>query len=151
MHLDTLLSDARSSVLDEAYAVVERSAVTHYERAGEAFTRLALDELFTRVVDAIRTRDLGPLTEHVEQLAVQRFEHGFDVSEVQIAVNALELAMWRRVVSAVRQEDLAESIGLLSTALGSAKDALTRRYVSLASRHHVTSLDLSALFGGTTS
>ena len=38
MHLDTLLSDARSTVLDEAYAVVERSDVTHYERAGEAFT-----------------------------------------------------------------------------------------------------------------
>ena len=150
MHLDTLLSDARSSVLDEAYAAVERSAVTHYERAGEAFTRLALDELFTRVVDAIRTRDLGPLVGHAEHLAAERFEHGFDVSEVQVAVNALELAMWRRVVSAVPPADLAEGIGLLSTALGAAKDALTRSYVSLASHRHVTSLDLSALFDGTT-
>ena len=150
MHLDTLLSDARWSVLDEAYAVVQRSAVTHYERAGEAFTRQALDELFTQVVDAIRSRDLGPLVGHAEHLATERFEHGFDVSEVQVAVNALELAMWRRVVSAVPPEDLAEGIGLLSTALGAAKDALTRTYVSLASRRHVTSLDLSALFEGTT-
>ena len=150
MQLDTLLSDARSSVLDEAYAVVERSAVTHYERAGEAFTRLALDELFTRVVDAIRTRDLGPLVGHAEHLATERFEHGFDVSEVQVAVNALELAMWRRVVSAAPPADLAEGIGLLSTALGAAKDDLTRTYVSLASRRHVTSLDLSALFDGAT-
>ena len=150
MHLDTLLSDARSRVLDEAYAVVERSDVTHYERAGEAFTRLALDELFTRVVDAIHTRDLGPLVAHAEHLATERFEHGFDVSEVQVAVNALELAMWRRVVSAAPPADLAEGIGLLSTALGAAKDALTRTYVSLASRRHVTSLDLSALFDGAT-
>ena len=150
MHLDTLLMDARSSVLDEAYAVVERSDVSHYALAGEAFTRKALDELFTRVVDAIRTRDLAPLVEHAEHLAIERFEHGFDISEVQVAVNALELAMWRRVVSTVPPEDLAEAIGLLSTALGVGKDSLTRTYVSLASRRHVTSLDLSALFGGVT-
>ena len=148
MHLDTLLSESRGIVLDEAYAVVERSDVTHYERAGEAFTRQALGELFAKVVDAIRTRDLGPLVAHAEHLATERFEHGFDVSEVQVAVNALELAMWRRVVSAVEPEDLAESVGLLSTALGAAKDALTRTYVSLASRRHVTSLDLTAMFGG---
>lgn len=151
MPLDTLLAESRSRVLDEAYSVVEASHVSHYEQAGEAFTRQALTELFTQVVDAIRTRDLGPLTAFVEQIAADRFEHGFDVSEVQTAVNALELAMWRRVVSSVQPEELAESIGLLSTALGSAKDSLTRRYVSLASRRHVTSLDLSALFAGTTS
>lgn len=150
MLLDTLLTDARSSVLDEAYAVVERSDVNHYALAGESFTRQALDELFTRVVDAIRTRDLGPLVEHAEHLATERFEHGFDVSEVQVAVNALELAMWRRVVSTVPPEDLAEAIGLLSTALGVGKDSLSRTYVSLASRRHVTSLDLTALFGGVT-
>lgn len=150
MTLDTLLTDARAKVLDEAYAVVERSNVLHYERAGEAFTRQALTELFDRVVDSIRTRDLTPLVGHVEQLASERFEHGFDVSEVQIAVNALELAMWREVVAAVPLEQLAEAIGLLSTALGAGKDALTRKYVSLASRRHVTSLDLSALFGDST-
>ena len=148
MHLDALLSESRGRILDKAYAAVERSDVTHYERAGEAFARQALDELFTRVVDAVRTRDLGPLVAHAEHLATERFEHGFDVSEVQVAVNALELAMWRRIVASVEPSGLAESVGLLSTALGAAKDALARTYVSLASRRHVTSLDLSALFGG---
>lgn len=151
MHLDILLAEARSKVIDEAYAVVQRSDVVHYEKAGEAFTRQALDELFSNVVDAIRSRDLGPLIRHAERLATERFQHGFDVSEVQVAVNALELAMWRRVVSTVEPERLAEAIGLLSTALGAAKDALTRTYVSLASRRHVTSFDLSALFDGTSS
>jgi hypothetical protein len=45
-------------------------------------------------------------------------------------------------------EDLAEAIGLVGTVFGAAKDALARGYVSLASHHHVTSLDLSALFRG---
>lgn len=52
------------------------------------------------MVAAIGTRQLGDLSQHVEQIAVERFNHGFDVSEVQVAFNALEEAMWRRVVAA---------------------------------------------------
>jgi hypothetical protein len=59
--------------------------------------------------------------------------------------------MWRRVVAEVPAADLAEATGLLTTVLGFGKDALARSYVSLASRRHVPSLDLTALFRGTAS
>jgi hypothetical protein len=88
---------------------------------------------------------------YCDQIAVARFNAGFDVSEVQAAFNALEVAMWRRIVSAEPETDLAEAIGLLSTVLGFGKDALARKYVSLASKRHVPSLDMSALFRGTNS
>lgn len=52
------------------------------------------------------------------------------------------------MVSAEPVDDLAAAIGLLSTVLGFGKDAVTRKYVSLASRRHVPSLDLTELFGG---
>jgi hypothetical protein len=68
---------------------------------------------------------------------------------VQTAFNTLEEAMWKRVVADVPPAELAEAIGLLSTTLGFGKDALARRYVSLASARHVPTLDLSALFVGT--
>jgi hypothetical protein len=68
-----------------------------------------------------------------------------------MAFNALEEAMWRCVVVAEPPDDLAEAIGLLSTVLGYGKDAVARRYLSLASKRHVPSLDLSALFGGASS
>ena len=38
---------------------------------------------------------------------------------------------------------------LLSTVLGFGKDALARTFVELASKRHVRSLDLTALFAGT--
>jgi hypothetical protein len=151
MQLDTLLADAREDVIDEAYARLEHSHVVHYERAGEAFTRQALEALFTVVVEAIRTKDLARLNAHVEHLAEERFDHGFDISEVQLAFNSLEVSMWRRLVSDEPLADLAEAVGLLSTVLGYGKDTLSRRYVSLAARRHVPSLDLSALFEGTNS
>jgi hypothetical protein len=151
MQLDTLLADAREDVIDEAYTRLEHSHVVHYERAGEAFTRQALEALFTVVVEAIRTKDLARLNAHVEHLAEERFDHGFDISEVQLAFNSLEVSMWRRLVSDEPLADLAEAVGLLSTVLGYGKDTLSRRYVSLAARRHVPSLDLSALFEGTNS
>ena len=46
-------------------------------------------------------------------------------------------------------EDLAEATGLMNTVLGFGKDVLARTYVSLASRRHVRSLDLTAMFAGT--
>ena len=149
MDLNALLSEREPEVLDEAYMSLQRSPGTHYERAGEEFTRERLEELSTLVIDAIRTRDLAPLSAHTEQVATERFNHGFTISEVQSAFNALEEAMWRRVVSRTPPEELAESIGLLSTVFGFAKDVMARTFVSLASQRHVPTLDLSALFAGT--
>jgi len=151
MDLDALLLEAETAVLDEAYADLHRSHVTHYELAGETLTRQALTELFRLVVTAIRTRDLAAMSAYSDEIAEERFNDGYDISEVQMAFNSLEEAMWRRVVSAEPPGDLAEAIGLLSTVLGYGKDAVARKYLSLACKRHVPSLDLSALFAGESS
>ena len=151
MDLDALLLEAEPGVLDEAYSALHRSHVTHYELAGETITRQALADLFRLVVAAIRSRDLAAMSAYSEEIAVERFNDGYDISEVQMAFNSLEEAMWRCVVSMEPPGDLAEAIGLLSTVLGFGKDAVARRYLSLACKRHVPSLDLSALFAGVTS
>ena len=151
MDLAVMLMDAESQVLDEAQATLQRSHAHHYERAGDGFTRERLADLHHLVVQAIRDRDLAAMGTYCDQIAAERFDMGFDVSEVQAAFNDLEGAMWRQVVSTVPGDDLVEAIGLLSTVLGFGKDAVARTYVSRASKRHVTSLDLSALFRGTNS
>jgi hypothetical protein len=151
MDLDSLLLEDEESVLDEAYSALHRRHVTHYELAGEAFTRQALAGLFSLVLASIRTRHLAMMSAYAEGIAEERFNDGYDISEVQMAFNSLEEAMWRRVVSAEPRDDIAESIGLLSTVLGYGKDAVARKYLSLAMQRHVPSLDLSALFAGATS
>jgi hypothetical protein len=151
MDLDVLLAEAEQGVLDEACATLQRAHATHYEAAGEGYTRQRLADLFRLVVEAISTRDLGEIGGYASGVAVVRFNQGFDISEVQQAFNALEEAMWRRVVAVVPPSELGEAIGLLSTVVGYGKDALARKYVSLASQRHVPSLDLSALFAGANS
>lgn len=151
MELEAILAKAEPEIVDEAFATLRQLHLAHYESAGESVTRQRLEDLFALVVTAIRERDVAAIVAYTDQVAEERFTSGFDVSEVQTAFNSLETGMWRRVVAGTPTDDLAESIGLLSTVFGTAKDALARRYVSLASHRHVTSLDLSALFSGTTS
>jgi hypothetical protein len=149
VNLDDLLVQQRSDVLDEAFEGLKRRPSTHYDHAGDEFTRDRLGELFDLVVTALRQRELGPVSAYCEGIAERRFSAGFDIAEVQAAFNTLEEAMWRRVAEGVPHEDLAESIGLLSTILGFGKDALARRYVSLATERRVPTLDLTQLFEGT--
>jgi len=148
MSVEVLLVGKRTEVVDEAFAALGRAHEVHYEQSGEEFTRDRLGELFDLVVAALHDRELGPVATYCEEIAERRFAAGFDVAEVQTAFNALEVALWRQVVDGVPPEDLAEAVGLLTTILGFGKDALARRYVSLASHRRVPTLDLSALFAG---
>ena len=151
MDVVVLLTNARSSVLDEAFAALESSHIAHYQAAGEPLTRQRLGDLHDLVVAAIRDRDLSKVVAYSETVAAERFHAGFDISEVQTAFNSLEEAMWRRLVADEPHAELAQAIGLLSTVLGAGKDSLARTYVSLAGHRKVPSLDLTALFDGTTS
>ena len=68
---------------------------------------------------------------------------------MQAAFNALEQAMWRRLLAAEDPAALLASVGVLSSVLGAGKDALARVYVHLASYRHAPHVDVQALYGGT--
>ena len=89
-----------------------------------------------------------PALDYAQQVAEERFAAGVGIAEVQTAFNVLEEVLWRRVVATANPDQLADAIGLLSTVLGTGKDNLARTYVALATKTHVPSLDLTALFRG---
>jgi hypothetical protein len=121
----------------------------HYESARPSEVRQRLESLFDHLLATLRSRDLGPIVAYAEQVARERFAGGYDLSEAQTAFNTLEEATWTRVFAALQPAQVAEALGLVSTILGAAKDALARSYVSLATNTHAPSLDLQALFAGT--
>lgn len=149
MDLVSELESAKTGVLDDAAERLARSHLAHYDAAGAEQSRLRLEALFDIVVTCLRSRELGPIAAHAEQLAHERFEAGFDIGELQTAFNVLEESIWLEITSSIQPEELVEALGLVTTVLGVGKDALARTYVSLASREHVTSLDLRAMFEGT--
>jgi hypothetical protein len=140
------LSD--DGILDDAVAALERSHETHYEAAGADVARARLATMLGLIRTCIDTHDLMPMIDHATLVADERFEAGFDIREVQRAFHVLEEAIWDRVIASTPPDRLAQALGMVGTVLGAGRDALARTYVSRASRHHVSTLDLSALFRG---
>jgi hypothetical protein len=143
------LERERRAIVDAAAAGLARLHARHYEAAGESEVHRRLEALFDRVLGALAGRDVGGMVSYAEEVAEERYNAGYDLSEVQTAFNALEEAMWTRAVAEVEPSELAAVLGLTSTILGAGKDALARRYVSLSAGTHAPSLDLRALFAGT--
>jgi hypothetical protein len=143
------LAQRRGAIVAAAEAALERTKAPHYGAAGAEEVRKRLETLFDRMHEALEAKNLGPMLAYAQQVAHERFSAGYDLSEVQTAFNALEEATWSRVFAELEPAQFAETLGLVSTVLGAAKDALAREYVSLATNAHAPSLDLRALFAGT--
>jgi hypothetical protein len=148
MNTSEFLRRHRSEIVDAAEAALIRLGVRHYQAAEEGEVLRRLDGLFDHVLDSLASRDLGSMVAYAESVAEERFNGGYDLSEVQTAFNVLEESIWTYAVGILEPGQLAETLGLVSTTLGCGKDALARKYVSLATRTHVPSLDLRALFSG---
>jgi hypothetical protein len=148
MSLEKILQNGKQEILDEAVESVQRARLQHYAMAGTDLVRQRLDILLGLVIDAVQERNLAPIIAHANVVATERFEAGVDLAEVQTAFNVLEEAIWLRILKKLPAAKQAEALGLVGTVLGSAKDALARKYVSMATQTHTPSLNLKALFLG---
>ncbi|MBP1683713.1 MAG: hypothetical protein H6Q27_1280 [Ignavibacteriaceae bacterium] len=148
MKLHDILVKNQTDIINEAFYSLERSHLKHYDtsRADENWQRLA--KLFDLTLNGVRTRSLVEMVTYSEKIAKERFESGFDLHEVHTAYNVLEESIWKTIIKEVDSADLAESLGLISTVLGTGKEALAIAYVSLASKQKVKSLNLTQLFKG---
>ena len=148
MNLTQLLREKREEIVNAAATSLNRSHLPHYEQAGPDESQERLARLYDLIQQSIEQRHLEAIIDYAERIAQERFAAGYDLLEVQTAFNALEVAIWQKIVQECPPGELVEAIGLVSTVQGAAKDALARQYVSLASQTKVTTLNLGALFGG---
>ncbi len=149
MTLTELLHTHSKQIVEEATGFLHRSHLPNYEKAGTKNSHHRIVALYTLASRAVQERNVGPMIAHAETIARERFEQGFDLSEVQTAFNVLEEVMWRYIIKEMSPTNQAEALGLVGTVLGQGKDTLARTYVSLASKTKAPSLNLQSLFAGT--
>jgi len=148
MKLNDILINNQTDIINEAFSSLERSHLKHYNtsRADENWQRLA--KLFDLTLNGVKTKSLVEMVNYSEKVAKERYESGFDLHEVHTAYNVLEESIWKAIIKEVDSTELAESLGLIGTVLGTGKEALALAYVSLASKQKVKSLNLTQLFKG---
>lgn len=148
MKTTSFLELERGRILSDALSSAVRAP--RYAAAGTAETAHRLDALFDELVTAVDGHDLTSILAYARDLARARQAAGYDLSEVQVAMNALEESVWRRVFAAAPAELVGSALREVSTVLGAAKDALAREYVVLATSAGIPALDVGALFTGAT-
>jgi len=148
MKINEILLNNQTEIINEAFTALERSHLKHYNssRADENWQRLA--KLFDLTLSSINTKNLIEMVTYSEKVAKERYESGFDLHEVHTAYNVLEETLWKKIIKESDSTELAESLGLISTILGTGKESLAVAYVSLASKQKVKSLNLTQLFKG---
>jgi hypothetical protein len=143
-NIEELLRDDEPAILAEAASSLAR--LEHYRRDGQDAARRRIEALYRHVARAVHARDLDDLLTHAARIARERFEAGFELSEVEAAFATLENAISRRALARLPLDELAWGIGLVSTALAHARAELGRTFVSLAPAARPGTVDLTAVF-----
>lgn len=151
MKVVSLLKDRREAIVERASRCLCECHLEDSSRATPEEIRQTIEDLYRLTLTSVQERDAGPMIAWGERSARERFAAGCCLHEMQSVVNTLESALWQTILEELDPDAFAEAIGFVSTALGMAKDALAREWVTLASKRHAHSLDMKALFSGTAS
>jgi hypothetical protein len=131
MNLIELLDSKAEEIINGASEAMKRAGMKHFDSDTPEQIRKRLTMLYHLTDRGVKEKNLFPMVSYVEKMAEERFTAGFDLQEVQTAINVLEEYLWRYITEALPPAALADALRLISSILGAAKDALARKYVEL--------------------
>ncbi len=132
MTLIELLEKSREAVVGESIEAMSRARLKHYAMGGPETTKEKMDTLYDMVFQSVKAKNLIPIVSYIEKIAGKRFESGFELQEVQTAINVLEESIWTHILDELPKEEQPKALTLVSSIIGSGKDTLARTYVTMA-------------------
>jgi hypothetical protein len=146
MKLEILLRNESEQLVDAAMASLERAQLTGYLRSSPDENRVRFSRLLSLLERCVTSRNLNPMKDYAQAIAAERFQAGFGLQEVFTAFNVLEEQVWKRVTEVSAAEELPIEFGFDEHGARSGKESLSLTYVSLASKVHTPTLNLTHLF-----
>jgi len=132
MNIEEILRDLREALVQRALNELHEAQLFHYELDREhTYSRLA--NLFDVALRCVAEGDASAVVSHANRIARERFESGYDLSEVQTSINIMEEVLCARLVAAIPAQEVASALGLINTIFSLTKDTLAQAYVNLAS------------------
>lgn len=148
MELSELFRSWEDDLVNEAVTELRHARLQHYIADGEEITRERVARFIERAMECFASRRAQPMVEHAEHIARERFAAGYDLFEVQTAINVIEEALWKRILSSVEPTELAHALGMVNAIFGMSKDVLARTYVSLATNEETPHRELEEILDG---
>lgn len=151
MNIISLLEKNKEKVIEDSCRLINEVKLKGYTKEGSSITKQKLTNLYKKVIECANKKELIPMLNYTEKIAKERFASGYDLHEVQTAINALEENIWQIIFKNIKPDKLAESLGLVSSILGAGKDNLARNYVALATQTKASNINLQSLLSGSES
>lgn len=140
MSLIRLLQENYYDLIEEGNAHLHRAHLRRYCNSPREENTLRIKVFLDLIMGSITKKSLKALIEYTEKTAEERFYSGFDLCEIQRALNGLKKSIWKKIVTEFKPDEHADSIALISTVIDEIKDTLACRYLYCTRKRSTTEL-----------
>ena len=149
MDLIQLLGSSKEEVIRVAQSSLHRAQLMHYEEDGCELSENRLSTLYDVIVKCVQDKNAIAMIKYMEQVGYERYYAGYNLHEVNTAILVLEVAVIKKIINGLKRSEIEEAVGMIIPIINFGKDALSQKYLSLASRMKAPSYEVSTLFKGT--
>lgn len=131
MTFKDLLATNLDKILFDSTEFLVRTNLEHYHTLSPERVRAMLAKLYYHTRECVETNDMHPIAAYLEEIAPKRFALGYELFEVQTAINILEESLWKNIVDKVDAKERMNALLTSQQILCTAKSTLAKSYVEL--------------------
>lgn len=131
MTFQELLRSNLDKILFDATEFLSRSNLEHYNQMNTERLRARLARLYYVTRECAETSKLEPMKKYIAEIAPNRYDSGFELYEVQTAINILEECFWKNIVDRVDPAEKMPALVRTQEILCAAKNTLAKSYLEL--------------------
>lgn len=122
-------------ILLESTETLTEWQLKHYKDVSPDNLVARFQRLFDAVVKCIETNRNDEMIKFMESVAAARYESGYELNEVQIAINTLEEVMWRKIYEFVDSDKQINAMKEVSRITCNAKQRILNEYALLSKEY----------------
>ena len=123
----------RDVILEDSVKKLEKAQLEHYKLLTTEQIKRKMLNLFHMLVKSIEVNSSEEMMEYMDKVSDKRHEAGYELQEVQSAINMLEEIMWEKVSKFVDDDLQISAIKQVTRLLSKAKIELADEYSLLKS------------------
>ena len=118
----------RDQILQDSVNTLEKALLKHYKLLTTEQIKFKMLNLFHMLVKSIEINSSNEMMEYIEKVSDIRHESGYELQEVQTAINILEECMWENINKFVDEDLQISGIKQVTRLLSKAKEELADEY-----------------------
>jgi len=131
MTLLELLYNKPDQILLEATNSLVRAHLPHYEKFKASDINERFKKLLHSITKCVEKNSCNELTSYMDKLSDERFSMGFEPTEVLVALNIFEEALWKNIGDLVDEDKQIAAMKLISSVISKAKQEMIGEYALL--------------------